>query len=63
MRAAVAAGTLPATRLDSYLKLKVEQRLQRDARKVVPRGAPPDNRVKHRKLNAERDAWKKRWDE
>ena len=63
VRAAVAAGTLPATRLDSYLKLKVEQRLQRDARKVVPRGAPPDNRVKHRKLNAERDAWKKRWDE
>lgn len=63
VRAAVEAGTLPASRLETYAKLKAESVAQG---KIVTKGrraTASDNRKKFRTLNAERDAWKKQLDE
>lgn len=60
VRSALEEGTLPRPRWEAYLKLRVERAEQK---KKLPRNRPSDNRVKFRKLNAERDAWRKRIDE
>lgn len=63
VRAAVAGGDLAAGRLATYAKLKTESLAQGRIVTAGRRTKASDNRVKHRKLNAERDAWKKRLDE
>jgi ribosome biogenesis GTPase len=56
--AALTAGTLTPERLAAYRKLQPPVHSTPDRRPV-----PGANRVKHRKLNAERDAWRQRLDD
>ena len=63
VRAAVEQGTLPAARLNTYTKLKIESIAQGKIVAQGRRAQASDNRKKFRVLNAERDAWKKRLDE